>query len=203
MPYKDKEKQKEYYLNNKKNIQEYKKQWALKNKEKIKQKLKDYYINNLTVIKEKAKKYRKENLENIKQAQRNYYYQNRQLINNKSKQYQKNNREKQNAYKKRYYELNPLEKEKAKQRIINWKLKNKNKLNFYTRLRQVNKIKATPKWANLEKIKQIYLNCPKGFHVDHIVPLKNSVVCGLHVENNLEIVTAKYNLKKSNKFTLE
>ena len=32
MPYKDKEKQKEYYLNNKKKIQEYKNQWALKNK---------------------------------------------------------------------------------------------------------------------------------------------------------------------------
>tara|TARA_R100000900_G_scaffold2393_1_gene4080 strand:- start:94 stop:702 length:609 start_codon:yes stop_codon:yes gene_type:complete len=202
MPYKDKEKQKEYYLNNKKNIQEYKKQWALKNKEKIKQKLKDYYINNLTVIKEKAKKYRKENLKRIKKAQNEYYYKNKELVDSKARQYQKNNREKQNAYKKRYYELNPLEKEKAKQRIIKWKLKNRNKLNFYTRLRQANKIKATPKWANLEKIKQIYLNRPSGYHVDHIIPLKNKNVCGLHVENNLEIVTAKYNLKKSNKFTV-
>ena len=200
MPYKDKEKQKEYYLNNKKNIQEYKKQWALKNKEKIKQKLKDYYINNLTVIKQKAKKYRKENLERIKKSQNEYYYKNKELVDSKARQYQKNNREKQNAYKKRYYELNPLEKEKAKQRVKNWKLKNKNKLNFYTRNYQTRKIKACPSWANLEKIKEIYLNCPNGFHVDHITPLKNKNICWLHVHYNLQIIPAKENLKKSNKF---
>ena len=51
-----------------------------------------------------------------------------------------------------------------------------NDSNFYTRLRQANKIKATPKWANLEKIKEIYLNCPSGYHVDHITPLTNKNV---------------------------
>jgi hypothetical protein len=60
---------------------------------------------------------------------------------------------------------------------------------------------ATPKWANLDKIKEIYLLCPAGYHVDHIIPLNNEIVCGLHVENNLQYLLATENLEKSNKFT--
>ena len=65
--------------------------------------------------------------------------------------------------------------------------------------RRAEKLSATPKWANLEKIKEKYKNCPKGYHVDHYFPLQGKNVCGLHVENNLQYLTAEQNISKGNK----
>lgn len=82
---------------------------------------------------------------------------------------------------------------------------NNNKSSFIHKnnLRRANKLQATPIWANLDKIKDIYDNCPEGFHVDHVIPLNNDLVCGLHCELNLMPIPAKENLSKSNKFDPE
>lgn len=61
-------------------------------------------------------------------------------------------------------------------------------------------INAIPPWADLEKIKEIYKNCPEGYQVDHIYPLQNPTICGLHVENNLQYLTEAENKSKSNKY---
>jgi hypothetical protein len=65
--------------------------------------------------------------------------------------------------------------------------------------RRAVKLKATPSWANLEKIKEIYAKCPQGYHVDHIFPLISSWVCGLHVPENLQYLSAAENLRKGNR----
>lgn len=64
----------------------------------------------------------------------------------------------------------------------------------------------TPVWANLDAINEVYKQCREvsrltgiAHHVDHVIPLRGKNVCGLHVHNNLQIITAKENLKKSNK----
>lgn len=65
--------------------------------------------------------------------------------------------------------------------------------------RRAKQLKATPKWADLEAIEQFYLNCPKGWHVDHIYPLQGKYQSGLHVLENLQYLPAIENLRKSNK----
>lgn len=67
-------------------------------------------------------------------------------------------------------------------------------------------LQAIPKWADLEAIRNIYkaaaeISAKTGIRhaVDHIVPLQGRMVCGLHVENNLQVIPEKENLKKFNK----
>ena len=101
----------------------------------------------------------------------------------------------------RKYNLNPVNKEK--QRLYRKKYystkEGKAKMNAKTNKRRADKINAIVGWTNLEAIKEIYKNCPKGYHVDHIVPLRGVNVCGLHVENNLQYLTAQENISKGNK----
>ena len=70
------------------------------------------------------------------------------------------------------------------------------------------KKRATPKWADIEAIKEIYataraMSTDSIYHVDHIIPLKGKNVSGLHVEYNLQIIPARENLLKSNHFQNE
>lgn len=60
--------------------------------------------------------------------------------------------------------------------------------------------KAMPAWVDENEINNIYRKCPDGYHVDHIVPLAGTNVCGLHVPWNLQYLPAYDNLSKSNKF---
>lgn len=62
------------------------------------------------------------------------------------------------------------------------------------------KLQRTPEWADDQAIKEFYKNCPKGYQVDHIVPLQGELVSGLHTLSNLQYLSAEDNHKKGNKF---
>jgi hypothetical protein len=73
----------------------------------------------------------------------------------------------------------------------------------YEAHRRADKLNATPSWADYNEIKKIYRLCPVGKHVDHFVPLKGMLVCGLHVEHNLKYLNALDNITKSNSFDID
>ncbi|QFP93690.1 hypothetical protein [Ralstonia phage P-PSG-11-1] len=53
----------------------------------------------------------------------------------------------------------------------------------------------------MDTIKGIYREAAeRGLQVDHIIPLKHPLVCGLHVECNLQLLSSEANNKKRNKF---
>lgn len=59
----------------------------------------------------------------------------------------------------------------------------------------------TPKWANQEKIQEIIkLSLQTGLQVDHIIPLRGKNVSGLNVETNLQLLSARDNMTKWNRF---
>lgn len=127
--------------------------------------------------------------------------------NNKEK-YRKHQSEwdKRNTQKRRAWEEANRETINARKR--EWKKANKAKVNASTRNRQARQLQATPPWFSKEDV-QYYYNLAEYFtwlsggfvkyHVDHVVPLRGKNVCGLHVQNNLQVINSVANLRKSNK----
>ena len=70
----------------------------------------------------------------------------------------------------------------------------------HSRLREIAEIRQRPKWADMEKIREIYINRPEDCHVDHIIPLRGKNVSGLHVEHNLQYLPIKENMRKHNNY---
>ena len=107
------------------------------------------------------------------------------------------------SYKKEWYLKN---KERLLEKASDWSKNNLEKKRFYRSIRRATIASSTPKWANLDKIKQIYkcasdLKKQTGilYEVDHIVPLKGKNVCGLHIEHNLQIIEMSKNRQKAYK----
>ena len=124
----------------------------------------------------------------------------------------KKNKESQKKRRARYRIKN---KERIKQYNAQYRRANRGTRNAEKAKRRATKKQATPFWADQTAIKKFYILAAKaneGFsalgineqlQVDHIVPLQSDVVCGLHVPNNLQLLTASENASKNNKFNIK
>lgn len=81
-----------------------------------------------------------------------------------------------------------------------WVKANPHKVVAKVARRRAIKLNATPNWANHKKINEIYDNVCGSDQVDHIYPLNSTWVCGLHVHENLQILSSIENSKKSNRY---
>ena len=103
----------------------------------------------------------------------------------------------------------------SRKKVKEWRAKGKRDSakearNYYAKYPEKGRAKAakrrcsllnrTPPWVNTKEIEAFYLSCPKGFHVDHIVPLQGELVSGLHVLWNLQYLPASVNISKGNKW---
>lgn len=119
----------------------------------------------------------------LRQKSRNkdYYIRNKDTIKSRVKEWTTNNPERRKAY------------------IVGHYRENKSDYILRANIRQ-KRLQATCFQHELEAIRRFYRECPEGYHVDHEIPINHPLVCGLHCVANLQYLTAKENLSKSNKW---
>ena len=130
------------------------------------------------------RKWQHENPQKVYLSNKAWHSQNREQYNKILRDWNKANPEKKKGYQYKYSQANPG---KCAAKVAKYR---------------ATKFNATPKWLTKEQLKEmelIYINCPSGYHVDHIYPLQSDVVCGLHVPWNLQYLPAKENISKGNK----
>jgi hypothetical protein len=134
----------------------------------------------------KAAAQRRANPEFYREQARIYREANKELCNERSRR--------SVARKPEYYRKKGLQ----------WHADNPGKSNAGVQARRAAKASRTPSWSDDSAIRAVYeLAQEAGLTVDHIVPLRGRLVSGLHVENNLQLLTLAENVRKGNKFRPE
>ncbi len=180
-----------------------------------------YYLLNKEKIKAKVKEYQLKNQESIKTQRAAHYLENREKHLANSKKWHQANPEKVQAARQRYktkyperykasqrkYDLRPEVKEATNKRGAQWHRDNPERTLARVREYQADKINATPSWADRRYMELFYIFAKEEeqrlgvpVHVDHIIPLRHKLVCGLHNEFNLQLLTATDNHIKNNHF---
>ena len=150
------------------------------------------------------KKWRAENPEKKKAGNKKWNSENPEKKKSYNKKWNSENPEKKKAGNKKWNSENPEKRkewnaenpEKKKSYTKKWKKENSGLCNHHTAKRRAMKKQQTPPWADLDKIKEIYMTCPEEYEVDHIHPLSKG---GLHVDYNLQHLPAIENRVKSAK----
>ena len=78
-------------------------------------------------------------------------------------------------------------------------------VNARNKMRKAAQRQAIPAWADMKQIRTLYskakeLSAALGveLHVDHVVPLRSKLVCGLHTPDNLQLLASDLNHAKRN-----
>ena len=148
-------------------------------------------------------------IENTKRLQKEWYARNKDRAKENARQWALDNPKKRLEICTKWREEN-REQHNAGNR--EWNSKNKDVKAALSAKRRSSKLSRTPKWLtsdDIEHMQALYsvaamIQRESGveYHIDHIIPLQGKFVSGLHVPDNLRVIPAVDNLKKSNKHTL-
>ncbi len=137
-------------------------------------------------------------------ASRQWRADNREQHREYARTYQREQPEKYARTQRAWYEAN---KDRHKANASAWLKKNPY---FYRQQSAKNRLKkkrATPVWCNRFFLNEAYRLAAlrtkvTGFawEVDHIVPIRSKIVCGLHCHTNLRVIPKQNNRDKGNKF---
>lgn len=162
-----------------------------------------YYANNIELVSLRAKEKRNDNPEFWRERERHYYHNDIEAYRKRSLKYAANHRDEASETARQFY-INNIEHCANISKL--YRQNNPGKLAAISAKRYAQILKATPRWANFELIETFYVKSNTltkvtgiQHEVDHIVPLQGKFVSGLHVENNLQVLTKDENNRKSNK----
>jgi hypothetical protein len=138
-----------------------------------------------------------------------YYARTKTESLSKTKLWREQNVDRKRAYRKSEYAAN---KQAAQTSASEYRRNNPAKVNAWSRKHQLAKRKRTPNWLSADEfwmMEQAYELAALrtklfGFvwHVDHVIPLQGELVSGLHTPYNLQVIPARDNQSKSNRFVV-
>jgi len=138
------------------------------------------------------KEYRSDNYDRVRNQEDVWKHDNKEAIKQSQDKYRENNKEVCNKRNRDYYKKN-IHTQRA--RIAAKRVLRLDRYKFKLSKTDESKIKSIYKMCN-----NISKKTGVPHHVDHIVPLLGELVSGLHVPWNLQVIPAKDNLTKGNKF---
>lgn len=103
--------------------------------------------------------------------------------------------------------LRALNPEKYRKACSDWAKAHPEKMRALNAKKHADRRRACVAWANQKEIDKIYEKAyevtkqtGKRWEVDHIVPIVSPIVCGLHVEHNLQLMIKEENISKFNRY---
>ena len=180
---------------------------------------KAYYQKNRNKILEARKQHYENNRDTILDYKKQFHDENRSQKCEYNKAYREANRDALIEYTRRWQADNLADWRNSNREKINAQARDRRKTDEYRAIslgyaqkRRARKLQAATNWdpelddlvvseaAILAKLREKIVG--GKWHIDHVIPLKNKIVCGLHNAYNLAVIPAIENMRKGNRLKL-